>query len=321
MGPVSNNPSTRLDTRKMLRISLLCLLTIGLQVHAGHYREHPHEGRAGTGRTHPGKYGNFGGDYTKMLGELFFKQGGGREKENDLSLVDEDIENLPYEVLKTYETFEQRYYPSAIYVCNKTRNIDTVADPFAGLEDMSPFSVMSSKRWKRHHTSRMFMELFKYISGVNQNQEEMEMTSPVVTTHEVVKEDPQGNYEDQEMCFYLPSQYQENHSHEEKDELREARHEQMTAPPPLDNNKVYLKTRPAMYVFARRFGGFPLTHDQWEKQRLTLEADLLVGRLKYKIGEYMTVGYDSPWKMVKRRNEVWMQCLEGTHPLPAPVNE
>merc|ERR1712147_342916 len=124
---------------------------------------------------------------------------------------------------------------------------------------------MSSKRWKRHYTSKMFMELFKYISGVNQNQEQME------------------------------------------------------APPPLDNNKVYLKTRPAMYVFARRFGGFPLTHDQWEKQRLALEADLLVGRLKYKIGEYMTVGYDSPWKMVKRRNEVWMQCLEGTHTLPAPV--
>merc|ERR1712210_329424 len=139
--------------------------------------------------------------------------------------------------------------------------------------------------------SHMFMELFKYISGVNQNQEEMEMTSPVETTHEIVKEDPEGNYED----------------------------EQMTAPAPLDNNKVYLKTRPAMYVFVRRFGGFPLTHAQWEKQRLALEADLLVGRLKYKIEDYMTVGYDSPWKMVKRRNEVWMQCLEGTHPLPAPV--
>ena len=88
----------------------------------------------------------------------------------------------------------------------------------------------------------------------------MEMTSPVVTTHYVVKEDPEGNYEDQEMCFYLPSQYQENHKHEgeheedhehDEDGVRESRHEQMTAPPPLDNNKVYLKTRPAMYVFAR----------------------------------------------------------------------
>ena len=90
----------------------------------------------------------------------------------------------------------------------------------------------------------------------------MEMTSPVVTTHYVVKEDPEGNYEDQEMCFYLPSQYQENHKHEgeheedhdhdhEEEGVRESRHEQMTAPLPLDNNKVYLKTRPAMYVFAR----------------------------------------------------------------------
>ena len=77
----------------------------------------------------------------------------------------------------------------------------------------------------------------------------MEMTSPVVTTHYIVKEDTDGNYEDQEMCFYLPSQYQEEHEHEH--EVRESRHEQMTAPPPLDNNKVYLKTRPAMYVFAR----------------------------------------------------------------------
>ena len=50
-----------------------------------------------------GKYGNYGEDYTKMLGELFFKQGEGEKKENDLSLVDEDIETLPYEVLKTYE--------------------------------------------------------------------------------------------------------------------------------------------------------------------------------------------------------------------------
>ena len=55
-----------------------------------------------------------------------------------------------------------------------------------------------------------------------------------------------------------------------------------------------------MLNIIRRFGGFPLTHDQWEKQRLALEADLLVGRLKYKSGEYMTTGYDSPWKQGKR---------------------
>ena len=65
------------------------------------------------------------------------------------------------------QTYEQRYYPAATYVCNKTKNIDTAADPFGGLEKMNPWKVMSSKRWKHHHTSKMFMELFKYISGVN----------------------------------------------------------------------------------------------------------------------------------------------------------
>ena len=111
MASVFNNPSTRLDTRKMLRISLLCLLTIGLPQGDAVTRcvlfiscliltnfQH-----AFKRLTSYGKYGNFGGDYTKMLGELFFKQGEGERKENDLSLVDEDIENLPYEVLKTYE--------------------------------------------------------------------------------------------------------------------------------------------------------------------------------------------------------------------------
>ena len=50
-----------------------------------------------------GKYGNSGGDFTKMLGQLFFKHGEDESKENYLSPVDEDIETLPYEVLKTYE--------------------------------------------------------------------------------------------------------------------------------------------------------------------------------------------------------------------------
>ena len=38
-----------------------------------------------------------------MLGQLFFKQGEDESKENYLSPVDEVIETLPYEVLKTYE--------------------------------------------------------------------------------------------------------------------------------------------------------------------------------------------------------------------------
>ena len=54
-----------------------------------------------------------------------------------------------------------------MFVCNTTRNVDTARDPFDGLENMSPWTLMATKRWRNHHTSHMFMELFKYISGVN----------------------------------------------------------------------------------------------------------------------------------------------------------
>ena len=91
----------------------------------------------------------------------------------------------------------------------------------------------------------------------------MEMTRPVVTEHFVVKEDPLGNYEDQEMCFYLPSKYQEDHLHHDDDEEEEdlsvaadpthrrRRHAAEAPPPPLDDGKVYTFTRPALTVFVR----------------------------------------------------------------------
>jgi len=262
-----------------------------------------------------------------MVGEEFFKN---TDKSNDLNDADNDLEQIPYQIIKKENTYEQRYYPAATYVCNKTQNIDTAADPFGGLEKMNPWKLMSSRRWKHHHTSKMFMELFKYISGVNKNTESIEMTRPVLTEHVVVQEDPLGNYEDQEMCFYLPSKYQEGHLHqgEEEDEAvvdpeqrRRRRHAAVAPPPPLDAGKVYTFTRPALTVFVRRFGGFPITHDSWEKQKDALEVDLLDDKHKYQLNDYYTVGYDSPWKLGNRRNEVWIKCLEENHQFPAPVVE
>merc|ERR1712107_157478 len=134
--------------------------------------------------------------------------------------------------------------------------------------------------------------MFRYIQGVNKNFEEIEMTIPVVTQHDVVKEDPLGNYEDITMCFYLPHEYQPNHHEEEEDKSseeqedevpdfsvdvgdeREARHAALVAPEPI-NDKVYLYARPSMYVFVRRFGGHALTHDSWETQMETLESKLV----------------------------------------------
>ena len=103
------------------------------------------------------------------------------------------------------------HYPAAKMVCTYDM-VDTAADPLAGLEKANPWVLMQSKRSRKTPNSIMFMRLFRYISGVNQAQEEVAMTRPVVDMHKVIREDNIGNMEMQLMCFYLPSKYQE-HSH------------------------------------------------------------------------------------------------------------
>jgi len=253
-----------------------------------------------------------------MYGEEYFKDHEDHVHHED-NEYDDDGEQLPYKVVEKFQNYEKRYYPSARYICNTT-SVDTAADPLAGLEKMNPFDVMTSRRYQKTPKSQMFMELFRYIQGVNKNQEEIEMTRPVVMFHNVTKETTIGNYEDQQMCFYLPSKYQEDHRHPEQKEnepKKESRHAPVTPPEPLDNAKVYLYTRPAMQVFVRRFGGFALTHQTWEDQRELLEESLLGKR--YNPLQYFTASYDNPWKLTEKRNEVWIQCLEPFETLPAEI--
>ena len=119
-----------------------------------------------------------------MVGEQFFKDGADDSSEDEE--YGDQYDYLPYKVLDKNEVrkqfeltgkyhwpnswsqdYEKRYYPSAIYACNKTENYDTAKDPLAGLEDMNPFEVMKSKRYKKRLESKMFMNMFRYIQGVN----------------------------------------------------------------------------------------------------------------------------------------------------------
>jgi hypothetical protein len=47
--------------------------------------------------------------------------------------------------------------------------------------------MQSSKTWKDRPTSKMFKKLFRYISGVNKEREEVEMTVPVLNTKTVLE--------------------------------------------------------------------------------------------------------------------------------------
>merc|ERR1712060_942351 len=113
-------------------------------------------------------------------------------------------------------------------------------------------------------------------------------TRPVSTLHKVVKEDSLGNLEMLLMCFYLPSEYQPDHSHPHKETKPApvARHASHSAPTPMEDSRVEILTRPEIDVYVRTFDGFALTADTWERQRQILLDDL--------IG--------------KRGNEVWVQA-------------
>jgi len=226
----------------------------------------------------------------RMVGQEFFK--------SPVSTADDDVEEVPYNLIKDYGAYEHREYPSANFACVKAE-VDTDNDVLAGLEDVNPLVLMSSKRYRKSPSSIMFMELFKYISGVNKENEEVKMTKPVSTLHDVMQKKFGGEVELQEMCFYVPAIHQSN------------------PPQPLDKSPVYIKNRPTMKVYARRFGGYVLTADAWKKER-DLLATLIMGKPHHD-NEYYTNGYNSPFVMHNRRNEVWIQDLKAGPPVIAAV--
>jgi len=235
----------------------------------------------------------------KMLGEQHFKHAAGYpHNHNDDKDEESDSESLPYTVVRDFGPYEEREYPSAKFACVKA-DIDNSKDPFAGLEKMNPFDIMKSKRYQKRPSSYMFKALFKYISGVNKEYTEMEMTRPVSTHHSVKKVQFGGDLEVQEMCFYIPAEHQ------------------ASPPTPLDTSPVFIHQRPSMHVYVLRFGGFMMTADQWQEKKDLLE-DLIMGKPHHD-SEYYTNGYNSPWTMTNRRNEVWIQSLEAGPPVIAAV--
>lgn len=129
--------------------------------------------------------------------------------------------------------------------------------------------------------------------------QEIEMTRPVSTLHTVKQKKFGGDVEENEMCFYITSEWQAN------------------PPQPIPSSPVYIYERPTMMVYSRTFGGFVMTSAAWTKEKEVLEG-LLAGKPHHD-NEYYTTGYSSPWDMENRKNEVWIQCLEPAAPVIAAV--
>merc|ERR1712045_124672 len=152
--------------------------------------------------------------FSYMVGKEFFKN---ENHDGDhFDHFEGPFEEQPYSVTQNYGNYEKRHYPEAVMACTYDL-VDQAGDPLAGLENNNPYTIMMSRRFQKTPASIMFRRLFKYISGVNQEGQEIAMTRPVSTLHKVVREDSLGNLEMLLMCFYLPSEYQPNHSHPHKE--------------------------------------------------------------------------------------------------------
>jgi len=126
----------------------------------------------------------------------------------------------------------------------------------------------------------MFWRLFNYIGGENADSQKIEMTIPVLT-----RCIPNDAFDAMEhnftMAFYLALD---------------------SAPEPTNSN-VHLYDLPEITVYVRHFGGFASDYDYLTEAKLLKDA--LPEGTPYHDMFFYALGYDSPWTLINRRNEVW----------------
>ncbi|XP_050163361.1 heme-binding protein 2-like isoform X1 [Myiozetetes cayanensis] len=123
-----------------------------------------------------------------------------------------------------------------------------------------------------------FWKLFHYIQGKNERETKIDMTVPVTC---LVK----SGCTDFKISFFVPFEHQDS-------------------PPQPTDSDVFVEERKAAAIFVRSFGGFA------SPEKYAEEAEVLARTLRNR-GQpfhedfFYTAGYDSPFKLFNRHNEVW----------------
>lgn len=128
--------------------------------------------------------------------------------------------------------------------------------------------------------SRMFMKLFGYISGKNDKKETITMTCPVIV-RVIPGQGPTCENNFTMSFFNIPN----------------------VTPPKPSEEDVYLSDLPKLRAYVRTFGGFASMKD-WISEADQL-AKALSADAKYVTDFFYTGGYDAPFKLFNRHNEVW----------------
>ena len=126
--------------------------------------------------------------------------------------------------------------------------------------------------------SNGFRTVAGYIFGGNQSQQKIAMTSPVIMNMSDT---------DASMSFVMPSQYQ------------------MSDLPTPNSNAVSLVKQDTMTLAVLRFGGFS-SDEKIAKHAQLLTQVLKENNIRTK-GSLLYMGYNAPWDVINRRNEVAFQ--------------
>jgi len=124
------------------------------------------------------------------------------------------------------------------------------------------------------NSGRGFSTVAGYIFGGNEKSEKISMTSPVVV----------DMADTMKMSFIMPSEY-------EMEDL-----------PSPSNPKVELQRQSSRLLAVISFGGWA-NDKKLAEYREMLKAELEKHKIKPK-GHYMFLGYNPPYRMINRRNEV-----------------
>jgi len=123
--------------------------------------------------------------------------------------------------------------------------------------------------------SKGFRKLAAYIFGGNEAKQQISMTTPV---HMVVNDSISS------MSFVMPTAFNTGNL------------------PKPQNEEVKLQTIPEEYVAAIRFGGFASDNDI-KKYSEKLETALKAANIQF-IGNFRVLGYNPPYQLFGRRNEI-----------------
>ncbi|CAN9507443.1 unnamed protein product [Ophioblennius macclurei] len=129
-------------------------------------------------------------------------------------------------------------------------------------------------------TNAGFMRLFNYIQGKNETKAKVDMTAPVAC-HVEPETGPTVT-----VSFYIPQEHQEN-------------------PPEPSDPTVFVEQKGEFTVYVRTFGGFAKEASKREELQKLIDS-LKRDGVAYVEAPFYTAGYDSPFKLVNRRNEVWV---------------